>query len=32
MHTDARAVGKDVFLSQVDRNLILSQFVFTKYA
>lgn len=27
MHTDARAAGKDV--SQVDRNLILSQCVFT---
>lgn len=32
MCTDARAAGKDVFLSQVDWNLILFQFVFTKYA
>lgn len=32
MCTDARAAGKDVFLSQVDWNLVLFQFVFTKYA
>lgn len=32
MCTDARVAGKDVFLSQVDWNLILFQFVLTKYA